>query len=261
MMNQTFYTLQINAISTCFEIKVNDIPLHTESTGYSTAVEIPINHLLVKGLNLLQISIWPSKHENEFVGHTKSDFEIFYRDINDDREQRKLLATAEFPDYITDETLKTSTLKSKTEFQVSLPTEIPLWTISPVLKLNEPTVNEVMDIYKEYFNALKSKNIDAVLKLTGAKNKVYADTSYKSLNTHVGGIRESLTTVFADAENELIDFDIQIKKPELHAFGKLVTIMNDENRSPLQFYNAETEVTTSYKIYLCKKDGKMTIVL
>ncbi len=260
-MNQTHYTLQINTVSACFEIKVNDIPLLTEETGKPNAVELPINHLLLKGLNLLQVSISPAKHENEFVDHSKTSFEIYYRDINDPRESRKLLASAEFPDYINDEKLKKSVISSKTEFQASLALDPPAWSMSPVLKLNEQTVNETIGIYKEYFNALKSKNIEAVLKLTNFKNKVYADACYQGLNTHVNDMRESLKEEFADPNNELIDFDIQAKKPELHAFGKLVSMINDENRSPLQFYNSETGITTEYKIYLCRKDNKLTIVL
>ncbi len=260
-MNQTFYSLQINTVSACFDIKVNDIPLHTEDDGNPTAVELPINHLLLKGLNLLQVSISPAKHEKEFVDHSKTSFEVYSRDINDLRENRKLIATVEFPDYINDEKLKKSNLPSKTEFQASLSLDSPIWSTSPVLKLNEQTINETMGIFKEYFNFLKSKNIDAIFKLTSIKNKVYADAFYQSLNTHLNDLRESIKEEFADPTNKLIDFDIQVKKTELHAFGKLITIMNDENRSPLFFYNSETGISTEYKIYLCMKDNKLTIVL
>ena len=46
-MSQIFYTLQINAISACYEIKVNDIPLYADLEGKPTAVEFPINPLLI----------------------------------------------------------------------------------------------------------------------------------------------------------------------------------------------------------------------
>ncbi len=260
-MNQTYYSLQINTISACFDIKINDIPLYADRQGKPTAVEFPINHLLIKGLNILQVSISPAKHENEFADHSKTNFEIYSRDINDAMEKRILIAAAEFPDYINDEKLKKATIPSKKEFLASLLLEAPLWSTAPVFKLNEQTINEIMTIYREYFNALKSKNTDAVFKLTRVKDKVYADTSYQSLNTHLNKLREDFKEIFEDPANQHIDFDIQKKKPELHAFGKLITIMNDENRSPLLFYNGDTGVSTSYKIYLCMKDEKLTIVL
>lgn len=260
-MNQTYYTLQINTISACFDIKINDIPLYFDNQGKPTAAEFPINHLLINGLNILQVSISPAKHENEFVDHSKTEFEIYYRDINDLREKRQLLTSAKFPDYHTDEKLKKALIPSKTEFQASLSLETPLWSTSPVLKLNEQTINETMAVYREYFNALKSKNTEAILKLTNIKSKVYADSFYRSLNDQVNSMREALKEAFEDPSNKLTDFDIQLKIPKLHAFGKLVTIMNDDDRSPLYFYNTDTEVTTEFEIYLCMKDNKLTIVL
>ncbi len=260
-MNQTYYTLQINAISACFDIKINDIPLYADNEGKPTSVEFPINHLLINGINILQVSVSPAKHESEFVDHTKTNFEIYYRDINDVRENRQLLASAEFPDYHNDEKLKQSVISSKKEFKATLLLDAPLWSTSPVLKLNEQTVSEIMDIYKEYHKALKNKNVDAIFRLTGIKNKVYADSVYKNLNSHLNSLRESYAETFEDPANELIDFDIQVKKPELHAFGKLVTIINDENRSPLQYYNAESGITTAFPIYLCMKDKKLVVVL
>lgn len=260
-LKQAFYTLQINTVSAGFEIKVNDIPLHAESEGSPTSVELPINHLLLKGLNSLQVVISPAKNNKRFADHTKTTFDIYCRDINDLRTNRKLVASAKFPDYLKNKKLNKSAIPSTTEFQASLLLEAPVWSSSPVLKLDEQTKNEALGVYREYFNALKSKNIDAILKLTHIKNKVYADSSYRSLNTHLDGLRESLKEEFADSANQLIDFDIQVKIPQLHAFGKLVTIMNDEDRSPLMFYNSDTGVTTSYEIYLCMKEGKLTIVL
>lgn len=260
-LNQPVYTLQIDTISACYEIKVNDIPLYAESEGSPTAVELPINHLLLKGLNSLQVVISPAKHEKEFVGHTKTTFEIYYRDINDLRTNRKLVTSAKFPDYLKNNELKKSVIPSKTEFQASLSLEAPAWSNSPVLELNKQTINEALGVYREYFNALKSKNIEAILKLTNIKNKVYADSLYTGLNVYINRVRESFKAEFENPLNELTDFDIQVKIPHLHAFGKLVTIMNDEGRSPLYFYDTDTGVSTEYEIYLCMKDKKLTIVL
>lgn len=260
-LNQAFYTLQINSISACHEIKVNDIPLYSESTGTPTAVELPVNHLLLKGLNSFQVIISPAKNDKEFVDHTKTDFEIYCRDINDLRKNRKLVATAKFPDYLINIKLNNAVIPSTTEFQASLPLEAPIWSSAPVLKLNDQTINEALGVYIEYFNALKSKNIEAILKLTNIKDKVYANSSYQSLDTYLDGLRKSLKEEFDDSNNELIDFDIQIKAPKFYAMGRLLTVINDDNRSPLQFYNSASEVTTQYKIYLCMKGGKLTIVL
>lgn len=260
-MNQNFYTIQIDSISACFNVKINDIPLYADDEGKPTSAEFPINHLLVNGLNILQVTISHAKHESGFVDHTKTDFQIYCRDINDDRENRQLITSVEFPDYHNDENLKQAVIPSRKEFKAVLPLDTPLWSTSSVLKLNEPTVNQIMDIYREFHKALKTKNTDTVFRLTGIKNKVYADSVYKSLNTHLNTLREAFAETFDDPANELIDFDIQLKKPQLHAFGKLVTLMNDEDRSPLQYYNAESGVTTSYQVYLCMKDQKLAIVL
>ena len=56
-MNQTVYTLQVDSISACFEIKINDVPLYNERKGNPTKTEIPISHLLVQGNNQIKIII------------------------------------------------------------------------------------------------------------------------------------------------------------------------------------------------------------
>ncbi len=260
-LKRPLYTLKINTMAACFEIKVNDIPLHAERMGAETAVEMPINHLLLNGENSLQVVISPSKEDGEFVDHTQTTFEIYCRDAKESRRNRKLVASAHFPDYLGNKKLKKSAIHSTTEFQASLTSEAPVWSGAPVLTLNEQTVNAALAVYKKYFHALKSKNIEAIFNLTKLKDKAYADSYYQSLDTHLEGLRESLKEELADPANELIDFDKQVKTPELHASGRLITILNQDKRSPLQFYNSDTGITTSYKIYLCSMDGGFAIVL
>ncbi len=260
-MNQIYYSLQVDAISAGYDIRINDIPVYADPNGNPVSVEFPINHFLITGLNILQVSISPAKHETEFVNHSLTEFKIYSREISDLTVNRKLIASAKFPDYINNEKLKKAVIPSKTEFTASLLLDTPVWSTAPVLKLNEETINEALGIYKEFFNALKSKNLDAILKLTQIKNKVFADCFYTSLNNNVNRVRDSIKGEFDDSFNHLTDFDIQKKIPELHAFGKLVSIKNDEGRSPLYFYNSETGISTEYEIYLCRKDKKLTIVL
>lgn len=260
-MTQHYYTLQINAISASFDIKINDIPLYIDSDGKPTAVELPINHLLISGKNVLQVVISHATHETEFVDHTRTDFEIYSRDVNNFSEQRTFVESAEFPDFHNDESLKTSVLSSTKYFQASLMFEEPVWSTSPALKLNEQTISEALEVYRVYFNALKSQNIDTINKLTSIKNKRYANALYQNLSSHITEMQESHIEEFTDSSNVLIDFDVQVKKPELHAFGKLLRIINDDNRSPLEYFNTETGDTTEFEIYLCMLNKKLTIVL
>ena len=259
-MAHSLYTLQINCISACFEIKVNDIPLYAERKGKPTSVELPLNHFLLSGKNQFKIIISPAKHEIEFQKHSQTDFELFVRDIDDLRENRVSMAVAEFPDYKNDESLKSSTLSTSKDFQVS-GSFYPKWVSCSVLTLNGSLIRDVNSIYRSYFNLLNQRDIGKILQLTGIKVNDYADAYYLSKEEQQQKIEESLMEVFEEKSYILIDFDKQATTPQLHGFGKVVSLINVDNRSPLQFFNMETRITKSYPIYLGSVSGKLEIVL
>jgi hypothetical protein len=260
-MNQTVYTLQVDSISACFEIKINDVPLYNERKGNPTKTEIPISHLLVQGNNQIKIIIYPAKHEIEFQDHSKTEFQIYCRDIKDLREKRKLFAQVDFPDYKTDKSLKTSVIPATQEFNVELPFSPPLWASSPVLTLNTEIIQEATKIYRTYFDFLKQQDIKSLLKLTNIKDSDYSKSYFMSLAQQQDRIRDSISGIFEDSDFKIVDFDKQTISPSIHGFGKIMTLTNKDNRSPLQFYNKEEGITTSYLIYLSRINNKMEIVL
>jgi hypothetical protein len=259
-MSQPLFTIQIDTISACFELKVNDIHLYSERKGRSTSTEIPINHLLISGSNRFSSTISPSKYEVEFQSHSKTDFKIYVRDINDYRDNRKFVAELQFPDYRNDESLKSSLLTTEKEFQADLPFDTE-WHKCPQLTLNPSLNKEISGVYKDFFNALKRKDIKEILRLTRVKNIDYAMAYYNTLNERLEELTDSMEEVFNDEANELIDFDIQLKEPVIQGFGKLITLINDNNRSPLQYYNHDSGMTKAYPIYLGSVNDVMTIVL
>lgn len=259
-MNKPLYTFQINSISACFEIKINDIPLYNERKGKPTSAEIPVNHLLINSLNKIKVTISPSKYDALFQDHSKTDFELFVREIDGLRSDRESIIKLNFPDYIHDDTLKSSTIPSEATFQSNLPI-LTKWFNCPVMNLNEKNLDEIFRVYRMYFQFLKEKNIEAILNLTMIKDNDFASSYFMSMDQQQSNIRDSFTEVFTTPEYELIDFDIQQKSPMLHGFGKLVTLINSDNRSPLQFFNSRTSVTKSYPIYLGFLDSTLKILV
>ena len=253
-MNKPLHTLQINSISACFEIKINDIPLYTERKGKPTSAEIPINHLLIPGFNKVKV-----KYDKIFQDHSKTDFEIFLREIDAPRSSRKPVAKIDFPDYIHDDKLKSSVIPAETTFQSNLST-IPAWTTCPVLLLNEKINDEILTVYRQYFKFLKEKNVEGILDLSAIKDNDFEKSYFMQPGEQQARIRASFSEVFNNPDFDLIDFDFQKKTPGLHGFGKLVTLINVDNRSPLQFYNNATGVTKSYPIYLGRKDNYLKIL-
>jgi hypothetical protein len=259
-MNQTLFTLQLDMISSCFDIKINDLPLHTERKGRATSIEFPINHLLIRGINQVSSFISPAKHETQYQKHTKTDIEVFKRDIKDLRVNRQSIQRIIYPDYKNDPALLEIELSASCEFEV-LETFLPIWHSCPLLSMDNYLIAESLRLYKEYFNALKNKDFNTILQLTELKDHDFANSYFSSLKDRQTEIISYLLEVFEDDSFILIDFDIQQKIPSLHGFGKLLTFINEDNRSPLQYYNEQTGMTTSYPIFLGKINGQMKIVL
>jgi hypothetical protein len=260
-MNQTVYTLQVDVISACFEVKVNDVPLYGDKKGNPTKAEIPFSHLLVQGNNEIKVTISPAKHETEFQDHSKTDFEVYFRDIKDAKEDRKLATKIEFPDYKTNVSLKTATIPATGQFTVTLPFTQPTWASCPKLSLSTSIVEEATKIYRAYFALLQQKDVAGILKLTTVKDSDYSKAYYMTLNQQQNKISESIKEIFDEPDFKLLDFDKQTITPQLHGYAKLITLVNKDNRSPLQFYNKPEGITQSYPIYLGLVDGKMAIVL
>ncbi len=260
-MPKDLITIQIKAVAINFEVRINDIPLFTMRKGRPTVTELPCNPFLFEGSNDIDITIWPTADNDGFPDHAEALFEFYQRPIDALRTDRTIIGKINFPPNLSSERTKKATLKENTKLKVDNEILKPVWAEAKPIEWDEEEMNEVMKIYKKYETALQKKNINEILELILDKDKQYANAFYSTLSTQQDEQRSFLEETFSDNNFRLVPLEKHIIRPQICANGKLVTILNQDNRSPLQFYNRSDKITKSFPIYIGKIKNEFKILL
>jgi hypothetical protein len=260
-MPKDLITIQIKAIAINFEIRINDIPLFTMRKGRPTVTELPCNPFLFDGSNDIAITIWPTADNDGFPDHAEALFEFYQRPIDALRTDRILIGKVNYPPTLSSERTKKATLKESTKLKVGNEILKPVWAEATPIEWDEDDINEIRKIYKKYEAALLKKNLNEILNLIMDKDKQYANAFYITLASQQDEQQIFHEEIFSDSNFRLIPLEKHIIRPQVCANGKLVTLLNQDNRSPLQFYNKSDKVTKSFPIYIGKINNEFKILL
>lgn len=260
-MQKDLFTIQIQAIAINFEIRINDIPLFTMRKGRPTTTELPFNQLVLSGTNEVTITIWPSKDNDGYPDHASTVFECYQRPIDALRNERVLIGKINFPPNLSNPRTKQVTIKESIKIKIHNDAFNPQWNSATILEWNEADLSAISALYKKYENALRKKDIKEVLELTLEKDKHYADIFYSTLNEQQQEQRDFHSDLYADKNFRIVPFEKHIIRPIICCNGKLITLLNQDNRSPLQLYNKQEKITKSIPVYIGKINEAFTILL
>jgi hypothetical protein len=260
-MQQDVITIQIKAVAINFEIRINDIPLFTMRKGRPTVTEIPCNHLLLSGVNEITVTTRPTADNDGYPEHTEAVFECYQRPIDALRTERKLIGKVNFPPSLSKPPIKTATLNESTRIKISNEAFNPLWSKAAVLEWDQEDLMEINNLYRQYEAALRKKDINEILKLTLEKDKHYANVFFSGLENQQQEQRDYYAALFEDKNFRLVPFENHNIYPLICGNNKIATLMNQDNRSPLQFYNRDEKITRSFPIFIGKVNKAFTILL
>lgn len=260
-MPKDLITIQIKAIAINFEIRINDIPLFTMRKGRPTVTELPCNPLLFDGVNDIAITISPTADNDGFPDHAEALFDFYERPIDALRTDRTLKGKVNFPPKLSAERTKKATLNESIKLKINNEMLKPLWAEAEAIKWDEDDISEIKKIYKKYEAALIKKNMNDILILNLEKDKQYANAFYTTLPSQQGEQQSYIEEIFAESNFRLVPFEKHIIRPQICANRKLITLQNQDYRSPLQFYNKLDKITKSFPVYLGKIKNEFKILL
>ena len=247
-----FYTVSIEARNVPYELFVNDIPVFNKTDEASSInSKIYLNPWLIDGRNTFKIRILPVK-----VSTTDPQDPKFCKVVisgpGDKGKPDAMLAQAEV----------NPLHPSKDEpFTVALGYPAPAWAQSQKIGKDAATQQKILDKYREFRRLLEKKDLDGIVKFSGAKFKEYAKSMYDP--DFESKAKSSLKEEFANPSNELIGIDVQEKNGLRYEYcygDRLVRIRNDEDRSIIQYYDANEGVTTEYPLFFYF-DGKDFVLI
>jgi|GEM_PF-6783130 len=246
-----FYTARIEARNVAYEFLVNDIPVLTKRNDASSInSKIPINPWLINGRNTFKIRILPVTSST--VDPRDPKFcKVVISGPKDKGTSNTALAQAE---------VKPPVLSRDESFTVTLGHPMPAWAQSEKIGNDAKTQETILDKYREFHRLLKQKDLDGIMKFSSAKFKEYSKSMYDP--DFESDKKDSFKEQFA-SPGKLIDIDAQKKyglRYEYYYGDRLVSIKNDEDRSIIQYYDADEGVTTQYPLFFYF-DGKDFVLI
>lgn len=253
--SQPFYTAKIDARNVAYELLVNGIPVLDKRNEFASInSKFPLNPWLIDGRNTFTIRILPvepsevdpndAKYCRVFISGPKAKG---MPDATIAQAEMKPSASAPAP-------------SKDGSFTVSLGHLAPAWAHSEKIGRDATTQKKILDKYREFHRLLERKNLDGIMKFSAAKFKDYSKSMYDP--DFESNKKDSFKEQFA-SPGELIGIDVQEKnglRYEYYYDDRLVSIKNDEDRSIIQYYDADEGVTTQYALFFYF-DGKDFVLI
>ena len=258
------FTLQITASKCNYQLRVNDIITIIETEGLNVDYEIPINHLILFGINKVDITLLPLRNEKTVSKLARLKVIVFEREHQKERETRINLAQFIAPDFTPKETTPPLTLIHAIAFE-NTDTFFKNDTWHSILQPlgKDEVYNQVVSFYKQFYTFMAAKNLRSIMALLQQRMIQYSTATYQDQNEFIAQNNEFYDSMFAN-EN-IIAWPLQKQKLILlDNFGsQLFTLKNEIQESPLIFYNTKEKESHYVDIFLGKikneKDFKIIL--
>lgn len=240
MINSIYY-LVITSRYCTHEIRINDLHCFNNHTGNQSGSEVPINELLINGINSIRIKIKPIEIENtgfDIVFNIKAKIEE--RDFNDNSLIKELLILeSEVPIAETPELLNG-------QFAISEEFIEHAYFKLPVIELKPETLTGVYDFYKKVQNLMVSKDINSLMKYFESKEKEYAEAYNLEPQKRIDYVRNSLNGYITEPGADFLGMGLEFLEFQVYGFGKLICLEEKKTKRPAVGIFSEVNQTTSY---------------
>lgn len=240
-MNNNYYVAAIFIRNCNVEIRVNDIPLIRQSIDGEIYLELPVNYLIEKsGKQSLSLSILPNVTVNSVATEYEFKFEIYKYDARSHllSHKEKVMAL----NYSNKDNTGFPKPKIKHLFDAEVGYEISRWSGCKVIEKDIDIKPMVVSFLKDLTQMLKNKQYDKYSQLIYNRERNICKALYLGQEE----IKKRMDMLKDCLDNGFEYVSIEGHK-SLQYFGnrRVVSVVGDDMKSVLQFYNQETgEVLT-----------------
>lgn len=257
-MRQNYYIAKIFARRCMVDIRINDVPLMKGKVDGDATVQRPINHLVeTSGIQKLTAAIFPILEDSILPKGVRCIIEIWKCDGSG----HKLI-----PMYVVcslslgndDKASFPMLTEGSKVFTVEVDYQIERWNGCERLSAGRELNQMVVAFYKNVANLLMTKQFDEYAQLINQRENNICRAMY--LGEEEIERRKSMLIDCLDNNFDLLPLAGH-KKLQYYADRRLVSIINDDMKSALQFLNHETGEILSVDLMLGFRKGEKKLSL
>jgi len=250
-LRQPYFTAELNSANCQYEIRINDIVL--DSGGGAVVCELPLNHWVGTGENLLEMTIRPETAEA--MGFTqppaRCKVTIYQREVSASFESREMLTALVFqpgsgvtgleesPEFSGANPPKAVLREPRlirAQRVVPLQTSFPAWTWVSALEIanNDATKSALADEYRRFWLLMNQRNlgaVDAAMQVNG--QEIQAAYYKPSLSAALDDL--DIRSFLADPAMRLNPFDGSNTTLRIFGRGRLAQLVGPNGKSPISF--------------------------
>jgi hypothetical protein len=263
--DKPIYSLQCDIAGCGYEIRCNDGPLLSKPRPIPVTVELPLNAWIHSGTNRISATITPPP-SGSFDEDTEMEFQVYRKQDGESRESRTEISkfSCKFkdgkPDTATSLTPKESGYVLAHEFPVSVPFSESQWINNLDIPEDNQSRERIFQQYLSFHQLLRTRNIEAVIKLLSARTAELAGAFYEPVDEQRRVLREQFMKLFGDPSVELRDIP-QTAVLKTYGSGKLARLELKNGESPIYYLLTKFNVAQYVSLmYTQSKSGEWIII-
>ncbi len=259
-MTQEIYSIDFYIAGCNFEFRINDAIVLNYLQGTPLKSEININEWIANGDNYFEIIFNNNQFSDVFDSNFNYTIKLYKRNINQPKSSREEITS--FVGTYQEDSEPQSSLSLSKHFQADVPFNKWKWLGSQVITDDFSNKNQIMAIYTEFWQALKSNELEKLLKMTSERTKEMATAYYMTVEDKTAINRES----FIDSMNgsnlgmDLYELDFEELDLKLFANNRLACFLDSNGNPPICYVNFELGFANYLPIKLCKINNNFEII-
>jgi len=244
-LKQPYYLLHIDAGGGPYSVLINDCPIFSEEEASHTTVELPLNHWLRHGANVLSIS------QDISVTTANGTVEVRAAEMEKRDQQRisvERMDLLSLPDSPAAD--GPSIIKMHLLFQVDLP--LPRWRWDQ-LQPGELTQRDKILINNEAYqlwSTLAAGDLERLEALLHLKSNELAQSRYQTMEEREAEVTAQFEPLLNDPNWELQNLDAEDLDYLPCGCQRLVQLVDRfTNNSPISFFNRQTMLTAYIDLF------------
>lgn len=249
-MTKYIYKAEVEIYGAKHLLKLNDIPFTWDMLGQPETSEIPLNQLIIDGVNKLSLEVFPLDDNSELneLAEAKLIVKRFSYPIEPENffvEHVYQLKAGELTGQ--------SNKMHQAQFNAVATFERHYWEQALPFDFTQKEI--AMSLFQEFeriWGLFHSKDTASILALYNRKFQDFESCYYLSEGDRTLSARNKLETVFEDSNYELGPFDKTFFNPLIVGNGRLITLVDNlqNHYNYINYYNSDRQELIEFPVYI-----------
>lgn len=244
-LKQPYYLLHIDAGGGPYSVWINDCPIFSEEEASHTTVELPLNHWLRHGANVLSIG------QDISVTTARGAVEVRAAEMEQRDQQRITVEQLHLTPPPDPPTVDCPTsIQQHLLFQVELPLPRWRWDLKQPVEIKQRDKILINNKAYQLWSTLSAGDLQRLSALLHLKSNELAQSRYQAVEEREAELRAQFEPLLNDPNWELQDLDAEDLDYLPCACRRLVQLVDKfTGNSPIYFFNRQSLLTASIDLF------------